>query len=343
MFRTGLAFVSAAAVAVASAAVLAFAAPPDARRSEWRKAYVRPAAIPFPDDNPYTQAKADLGRALFFDGILSRSGTIACASCHLPSLGWTDGRAKPIGEGRSPLAYRAPTLLNIAWVDVLGWDGKFPDLESVAYTPLLGKANMNMTEPEITARLSKEPAYVSAFQSAFGPGPITRRAVELALATFERTIVSPEAPFDRWIAGDEGAISEAAKRGFDLFNGKAQCAECHSGWAMTDGSFHDIGTSKEGDIGRGRLFPTSEKLKFAFKTPGLRDVTRRSHFMHDGSLTSLKDVIALYDRGGIDRPSRSPKIKPLGLTDKEKIDLVAFLDTLTSDATTSSVTAYPMR
>ena len=128
------------------------------------------------------------------------------------------------------------------------------------------------------------------------------------MATFERTIVSGEAPFDRWIKGDEKAINAAAKRGFDLFVGKAHCASCHSGWAFTDSSFHDIGTATGDDIGRGKLFPTSIKLQYAFKTPTLRDVARRAPYMHDGSDATLEAVIDLYDRGGIDRPSRSELI-----------------------------------
>ncbi len=150
------------------------------------------------------------------------------------------------------------------------------------------------------------------------------------MATYERSIVSTDAPFDRWIHGDEVAISAAAKRGFALFNGKANCAVCHSGWAFTDGSFHDIGVAKDDDLGRGRLFPNSVKLQHAFKTPTLRDVTHRGPYMHDGSISSLVEVIDLYDRGGIERPSRDNDIHPLNLQDSEKADLIAFLNTLSS-------------
>ena len=143
---------------------------------------------------------------------------------------------------------------------------------------------MNLPEKVLIERLSAIPGYVDAFDAAFGEGEITRRKIELALATFERSIVSGEAPFDRWIEGDESAINDGAKRGFDLFNGKAHCASCHSGWAFTDSSFHDIGTAQDDDIGRGQLFPTSIKLRYAFKTPTLRDVARRAPYMHDGSV-----------------------------------------------------------
>ena len=190
------------------------------------------------------------------------------------------------------------------------------------------------------SRLSAVPGYVSAFDAAFGKNGITRDNIELALATYQRTIVATEAPFDRWVNGDETAIDAAAKRGFDLFAGKARCAECHSGPAFTDGSFHDIGTAKGEDIGRGRFFPKSVKLRYAFKTPTLRDVARRAPYMHDGSVPTLEAVIALYDRGGIDRPSRSTKITPLGLSGNEKADLVAFLRTLERHAGACAGTGF---
>ena len=223
---------------------------------------------------------------------------------------------------------RTPTLLNVAWTPKLGWDGHFSDLEHVAITPITASDNMNLPEKTLIERLSAIPGYVSAFDVAFGKGEITTLKIEQALATFERSIVSGEAPFDRWVRGDQTAINAAAKRGFVLFNGKANCAACHSGWAFTDVSFHDIGVAKNDDIGRGRLFPTSVKLQYAFKTPTLRDVARRRPYMHDGSLPTLEDVIDLYNRGGIDRPSRDDEIHQLNLPESEKADLIAFLQTL---------------
>jgi cytochrome c peroxidase len=305
----------------------------------WKKEYKRPAEIPFPKGNPYSEVKSKLGKMLFFDPVLSRSRTRSCSSCHNPALSWSDGLPRGIGE--KPLPLRVPTLLNVAWTPRLGWDGHFRDLEAVAFGPITSPAIMNLPEKGVIERLSAIPGYVEGFQAAFGEGKITRRKVELAIATFERSIVSGEAPFDRWIGGDEGAISNAAKRGFDLFNSKAHCASCHSGWAFTDGSFHDIGTAKDNDIGRGRLFPTSIKLRYAFKTPTLRDATRRAPYMHDGSVATMKDVIDLYDRGGIERPSRSERIFPLKLTDREKDDLIAFLQTLTSDPENYSMPPLP--
>jgi cytochrome c peroxidase len=298
--------------------------------------YRYPGAIPSTDDNPYAAEKADLGRRLFFDPLFSNSRNISCASCHNPSLAWADGRARAHGEGAQDMPFRTPTLLNVAWMPRLGWDGKFRDLESVAFAPITAGANMNLKEDALIARLAAMPSYVSAFAGAFPDGAISRRNIELALANFERTIVSGDAPFDLWARGDQHAIDESAKRGFDLFNGKARCAGCHSGWTFSDGSFHDIGAAQGADIGRGRLFPSSVKLRYAFKTPTLRDVARRAPYMHDGSVPTLEAVIDLYDRGGVERPSRSELIGPLALTDAEKTDLLAFLKTLTSVAPTAS-------
>jgi cytochrome c peroxidase len=239
------------------------------------------------------------------------------------------------------LSLRTPTLLNVAWTPRLGWTGHFRSLEAVAFGPISSADNMNLSEAELIERLSAIPGYVDVFHAAFGEGKINRRKIELALATFERSIVSDDAPFDRWVRGDEKAIGDSAKRGFALFNGKANCAACHSGWAFTDSSFHDIGTARGDDVGRGSLFPSSTKLQYAFKTPTLRDVARRAPYMHDGSLATLTAVIDLYDKGGIDRPSRSEDIKPLHLTDQEKADLLAFLRTLTSGPEAVMVPTLP--
>ncbi len=319
----GLPFAAAPAAGVDAAASLER----DAAKAEYR----RPATVPHPAGNPFSEAKFNLGRMLFFDPILSGSGTRSCASCHNPGLSWSDGLPRAVGENQRPMQLRSPTLLNLAWSSTMGWDGKFHDLEAVTFTPITGPANMNQSVDGLRAKLAAIPGYVQAFAAAFPDGAITQRNIELALATFQRTIVSGNSPFDRWVAGDEAAVDEPAKRGFDLFNGKAGCAECHSGWNFTDGAFYDIGTGQADDIGRGRLFPNSPKLQYAFKVPTLRDVARRAPYMHDGSVPTLEAVIELYDRGGIERQSRSDLIRPLRLTAAEKADLLAFLRTLTED------------
>jgi cytochrome c peroxidase len=308
-----------------------------------RAEYRRPTDIPYPQDDPYTHAKHVLGRTLFFDPVLSGSKLRSCSTCHNPGLSWADGQPRAIGENQQPLksGLRTPTLLNVAWTPKLGWDGHFSTLEGVAIGPITAPDNMNLPADQLVARLSAIAGYVGAFDAAFGKGDISVPKIEQSLATFERSIVSDEAPFDRWIKGDENAIDAAAKRGFALFNGKGNCAACHSGWAFTDASFHDIGVAKNDDIGRGRLFPTSVKLKYAFKTPTLRDVARRGPYMHDGSYATLGDVIDLYDRGGIDRPSRDDLIHQLNLPQGDKADLVAFLQTLSGKPEFFAVPVLP--
>ena len=306
-----------------------------------REAFRRPAEIPHPEDNPFSPAKAELGRTLFFDPILSGSNVRACATCHNPGLSWADGLPRAIGEGQATLALRSPTLLAVAWFPRLGWDGKFRDIESVAFGPITSKVNMNLPEKELIDRLSAIPGYLKAFSAAFGDSAVTRRKIELALAAYERTIMPSTSPFDSWIEGDRLAINAAAKRGFEIFAGKAHCTGCHNGFAFSDGSFHDIGTATGADIGRGRFFPNSVPLRYAFKTPTLRDVSRRAPYMHDGSVPTLEAVLDLYDRGGIDRPSRSKLIFPLGLSKDEKSDLIAFLGTLTGEPTPVPVPIFP--
>ena len=312
-----------------------------ADRESLRGKYHWPAKIPYPKDDPYSDVKFKLGRMLFFDPILSGSQSRSCASCHNPGLSWADGQPRAVGLTQEPLALRCPTLLGVAWVPKPGWTGRFRDVESVAMTPITSPQMMNLPENLLIERLSAIPDYVAVFNNAFHEAQIDRRQIEQALATFERSIVPSRAPFDRWIDSDKTAINKSAERGFDLFNGKANCAACHNGWAFTDSSFHDIGSAQNDDLGRGKLFPNSLTLRYAFKTPTLRDVARRAPYMHDGAVPTLAAAIDLYDRGGIDRPSRAAEIHPLGLTNAEKADLIAFLETLTGGPTSVQYPALP--
>ena len=332
-------FPLAAAVVAALAAGVAIrdAAGPD------RTPFRRPHGIPFPAESPYSPQRADLGRQLFHDTILSGGRDRACVSCHRPELGWSDGLPKAAGLSGKPLPVRTPAIADLAWQPGrMGWDGKFTGVDAVAFGPITGAGNMNLTEAEALARLEADPGYAAAFARAFGSPGVTRPRVEAALGTYVRLIVSGPSPFDRFVAGDDAALSPAARRGFALFAGKANCAACHSGWSLSDGSFQDIGYGT--DPGRGALVPGSVRLAHAHKTPGLRDVARRGGpYMHDGGLATLEAVVDLYDRGGTARPSRSTEIRPLGLTPAEKADLVAFLRALDSDPGTGpeAAPAYP--
>ena len=296
-----------------------------------KAAYKRPTAIPFPEDNPFTEAKAKLGQTLYFDPRLSRSNMQSCASCHNPSFAWGDGLPKGVGDHMHELGRRSPTILNAAWSEALMWDGRFETLEEQALGPIEAGVEMNMPLDQLIEKLSKIEGYPPLFAAAFnGDAEITADKIAMAIATYERTVISGEASFDRWIKGQRNAISASAERGFELFNNKARCAACHSGWRFTDDSFHDIGLPDE-DIGRGAELPGIVKMQHAFKTPGLRNIDQRAPYMHDGSLATLRDVVDHYDRGGVKRPSLSDDMKPLGLTEQERNDLVAFMASLTSD------------
>ena len=303
--------------------------------------YTRPPAIPHPEQNVYSEARAKLGRVLFFDPRLSGSNFIACATCHNPGFSWSDPLPKAIGHGMNELGRRTPSILNLAWGDLYFWDGRANSLEAQAMGPITAAGEMNQSAADLVAELSAIPGYAPLFARAYPGEGISVDTISKALANFERSVVSGEAPFDRWAAGDERAVSEAAKRGFRLFEGKAECAVCHSGWRFTDDSFYDIGVVGD-DRGRGAVVPGIEVLEYAFRTPGLRDTARRAPYTHNGSEATLADVIELYDVGGrVKRPSLSDEIRPLHLTPQEKSDLLAFLDTLTSVHTLAAVPELP--
>jgi cytochrome c peroxidase len=303
--------------------------------------YRRPAAVPHPPDNAPSEARVSLGRTLFFDPRLSGSGVVSCATCHNPGLSWADGLERAVGHGMKPLARRTPTILNLAWAGALFWDGRASSLEEQALGPIASPDEMNLPLETLVPKLQAIPEYAAQFEAAYPGEGIRTATIAKAIASFERTIVSGTAPFDAWIEGDEHAISAEAKRGFELFNGKARCATCHGGWRFTDDSFHDIGVTGD-DRGRGAVLENIEVLQFAFKTPTLRNVDRRAPYMHDGSEKELEDTIALYDQGGrVRRPSLSREIVPLELSDEESRQLVAFMRTLTSDEPPVAIPRLP--
>lgn len=296
--------------------------------AELKAKYRRPETIPHPKSNPYSAEKADLGRHLFFDPRLSRTGTVSCASCHNPGFDWADGRERGVGVTGVPLPRRTPTVLNAAWLTALMWDGRAGSLEQQAAMPITAEHEMGLTLDEVVARLKGIAGYAPLFEAAFPDREIAIDSVVAALATYQRTLVSQRAPFDRWIAGDEAAIPDAAKRGFAVFNGAARCSKCHSSWRLTDDSFHDIGLASD-DVGRGQFAPPSVVImQHAFKTPSLRDLRLSGPYMHDGSMKTLDEVISHYEKGGTARPSLSPEMKPVKLSKEERDDLIAYLETL---------------
>ena len=321
-----------------SAASLASDTPQDVLK----RLYVRPDQIPFPADDPYSDAKSELGRLLFFDPRLSANGAMSCATCHNPSLSWQDGQRTAVGDRGNTLPRSTPTIVDLAWAGPLMWDGRKDGLEDQASGPITTPAEMGGSTAGVEHLVSSLPGYRQAYKRAYGAAPVSFDRLAQAIATFERTDISNRAPFDQWISGDESAISASAKRGFLLFNGRANCAACHSGWRFTDDGFHDIGLP-DADLGRGRLVTDEPLLQHAFKTPTLRNIARRAPYMHDGSLPTLRAVIATYDTGFVQRASLSPEIKHLGLAAHDVDDLVAFLETLTSNDDAVAMPSLPTK
>lgn len=306
-----------------------------------RDAFQRPENIPTPASNPLTAEKVALGKTLFFDPRLSRDRTMSCATCHSPEHRWSDGRKIPLGAEDIDNARRTPTVLNSAWLTALMWDGRAPTLEAQAVLPITTAHEMNYDMVELVERLEATTAYQPLFREAFGDQAMTEDRVARALASFQRTLVSPQAPFDRWVEGDDKAISNTAKRGFEIFTGKAQCSSCHKSWRFTDDSFHDIGLDSP-DLGRGAQVPPQVTImQHAFKTPTLRDLPANGPFMHDGSMEDMETVIKHYEEGGIQRESLSPDMQSFELTEQERAALIEFLKTLDGGELTVEAPTIP--
>ncbi|MEM7057881.1 MAG: cytochrome c peroxidase [Pseudomonadota bacterium] len=295
-----------------------------------RSDFQRPLEIPFPSDAPYSPLIATLGKMLYFDPRISGAQNMSCASCHNPSFGWEVPVERAVGAQNTELKRHAPTILNLAWVEPFFWDGRARTLEEQALGPITADVEMNAPVEDIVDRLSEIDVYRYGFQRAFPDDGLSQETILTAIATYERTVVSGWSPFDRWVEGEEDAISDSAKHGFELFVGRARCASCHTGWNMTDNQFHDIGLATE-DLGRAEQEPDNEMARHAFKTPGLRNIAHRSPYGHNGSVYDLEELIRHYMTGGIQRPSLSPNMQPLDLNESEVTDLIAFLNTLTAD------------
>jgi cytochrome c peroxidase len=297
-------------------------------RTKLQEKYAEPE-IKEPILNKANEYRVKLGKTLFFDPRLSGSNWISCATCHNPAMGWSDGLPTGIGEGQKALRRATPTIINTAYNHLQMWDGRFRSLEDQAMGPIGSSGEMNQNPEELVKELKAIPGYVEMFNDAYPGRGVTKDTISMALASFERTIISAKSPFDRWIAGDENAISREAKRGFKLFEGKAHCATCHSGYNFTDDGFHNIGL-KSSDMGRFAV-KAVDVSKGAFKTPTLRNIEQTAPYMHNGAYDSLEDVIDHYVRGGDVKTNLSPNFKKAELSKYEKADLLAFLKTLTGE------------
>jgi len=293
----------------------------------WRDIFMRPdtslAAIPSPTANPLTPAKILLGGKLFFDTRLSADNTRSCATCHEPARAFTDGRQRSTAiDGKTQLL-NAPSLFNLAWAKNLFHDARASSLEDQARQPVNHPQEMAGSWSQIIDRLSADPAMTAEFQDAFPEEPvITQQNIIAAIAAYERTLISPKTRFDRFIAGDDLALSALEQAGFRLFVGKAGCISCHSGWRLSDGKVHNIGIAANNS-------PDAANRAPLIRTPGLRGISKTAPYMHDGSLPTLQRVMAHYLKLKQNQIALSPNlVRPLRLSDAEKDALLAFLRTL---------------
>ena len=317
-----------------------------------------PDKPPEPKDNPTTPAKVELGKLLYFDPRLSGDGSTSCATCHDPNHGWAKRRVMSPAYPENKHFRHSPTVLNVAYNTLMFWDGRTVGLEEQAKKPIASPFEMNMNYDLLEERLRAIPEYRRLFKKAFPEDkePITIENIAKAIASFERTVVCNDSPFDLYMRGDKNAMDELQKKGMKLFIGKAGCVQCHNGPNFTDEKFHVTGVPKHKvedealvritrnfvvsqagfdrpdkfDRDLGRFFLTKrEKDKGSFKTPSLRNVSLTPPYMHNGVFRNLREVVEFYNKGGGDVPNKDKRLKPLGLTEEEKDALVAFLSALT--------------
>ena len=297
-----------------------------------------------PTDNPWSQEVEKLGKALYFDPRLSGSNWISCVTCHNPGLGWSDGLPRTIGDGQKELGRHSPSIINSGYFEILMWDGRAKSLEEQALGPIAATVEMNQNLDSLLKELKAVPGYVKLFKKAFGEPGITKSNIGKAIAMFERSVVSQNSPYDRYFQGDKSAMPKSALNGMNLFFGKAKCSICHNGPTFSDSGFHNIGVKQQGplkeDLGRYNI-TKEESDKGAFKTPGLRHISRMAPYMHDGSEATLSDVVDFYDQGGDVAENRSPFITALHLSKSEKNDLVEFMKSLEGEPIIVSIPALP--
>jgi cytochrome c peroxidase len=302
-----------------------------------------PTTVPAPATNLQYAAKIELGKQLYFDGRLSRNGAIACAFCHNPGTGWADPRQTSIGIDGGLGGRQAPTVLNTAFIHFQFWDGRARSLEEQAIGPIHNPIEMGETHERVVAKLNKIKGYRDQFRAVFGTD-VSLQGIAEAIAAYERTVISTNSAFDKYVLGDTKAMDEGAVRGMALFKGKARCILCHSGPNFTDNQFHNLGVPQVGpmkeDLGRYAV-TRAEKDKGAFKTPTLRSIAETAPYMHDGAFKTLEEVIDFLDSGGGANPNLSPLMKPLNLTAEEKADLIAFLKALTGEPIKVSLPKFP--
>ncbi len=289
--------------------------------------------VEWPADNPYSAAKVELGRTLFFDGRLSANGQVSCAFCHQPAHGFSGGVPLSTGVNGKLEGRRTPTLINRAWGKSQFWDGRAPTIEAQVIIPVTNPNEMGMTADKVVQTLQGIRGYAPLFAAAFGDDRIDFDRVTKVIATFERTIVSGNSAFDRFKAGEKNALTKEQKAGLDFYNGKGECAECHSGPNFTDEKFANLGIGMDqAHPDPGRMVVTKKRGDFGkFKVPTLRDLSETGPYMHDGRFKSLDEVLDFYAKGGLPNPHLDTRLTPFYMDAETKRDLLAFLRALNGE------------
>jgi cytochrome c peroxidase len=289
--------------------------------------------IAWPKDNPYSQAKADLGRLLYFDPRLSGDETVSCATCHAPKMGFTDNAPVSTGIRKQKGGRSAPTVINRVYSMAQFWDGRAASLEEQAKGPIANPIEMGMTHDGAVENIRKVAGYRPLFTKAFGTEDIDIERIAKAIACFERTVLSGNAPYDRYKRGDKKAMTAEQIRGMDIFINKAKCDACHEGANFTLNAYHNLGVGMDKpDPDLGRYAVTKDPRDWgSFKTPTLREIEHTGPYMHDGSLKTLDEVVEFYNKGGVPNKNLAQEMKKLNLTDQDKKDLVAFLKALSGE------------
>lgn len=326
---------------------------------------------PNPLDNPYTAEKVELGRLLYFDARMSGDGSMSCNSCHPSTTGWGAPTAISFGGPGTSHWRNASTILNTAYYSKLNWEGNAGSIEKQNAGAWGGAVAGNLDSSLAEERLAQIPGYVERFKAVYGNDyPLWDDALK-AVAAYQRTIVSQNVPLDAYLGGDQTAISEAAQRGLELYNGKAGCLNCHNGPLASDDRYYNLGVPTHPDFfdsplkqitfryeqlakgayealyrstteDLGLYYVTKQEIdKGKFRTPSLRDLCYTGPYMHNGLFDTLQEVVAFYNAGGGDSANKDPRIVPLGLTADEQADLVAMLESLCGDRVTDEMPELP--
>jgi len=304
----------------------------DVSKSDW----LLPEVAPSPNDNKMDTKKAALGKMLFFDPRLSGNGKMSCATCHVPDLGWSDGRETATGHNGMRLPRATLSIINVGFNKILMWDGRNKELEDQAIDPILDPKEMRNTEKNLLKTLKGIPGYVNAFKDAYWGLGISTNRIARSLAMYQRQVIATNSPFSRWVRGDESAMSESQKRGFEVFTDteRGNCITCHRPPNFTDNGFHNIGLlsfkASAPDLGRFNQKKVN-MTKGAFKTPTLWNIAETAPYFHDGSAKNLRQVLNHYISGGKVRTNLSPNMKLLRLNPGEQNDLLEFLNALTGE------------